>query len=392
MRIVVFHNFYRSSRPSGENAAVLSDVGLLREAGHDVLLARKDSDDALSGGLLGAAAAAGSAVYSVPGRRDAAAALRSFAPHVAHVHNLYPLWSPSLLDAARAEGVPTMQVLHNYRLSCLSASHVLNGRPCFKCLGERVPLQGAQHRCYGGSAAGSAVMTLSRAVNNPRLLRTDHFLAVSEVVRRRAIEHGVDPDRITIKPEHLAARPVEVVDSVGDGFLSIGRLDVNKGPLLLVEAYAAYRAAGGGQPLRIAGGGPLEGELRRRAASVPGIELLGQVPHDAVAAEIRRARAVVSPALWEEPFGLTVLEAWREQRPVIVTDLGSPAEMTSAGTGWVVQPDPSALATAMHAADDADEAARRGRAGGEELVRRYSPQTTLRAYEQAWSLAGVSTA
>ena len=45
MRVLVAHNAYVSTAPSGENAAVARDVAQLRAAGHDVRELARSSDD-----------------------------------------------------------------------------------------------------------------------------------------------------------------------------------------------------------------------------------------------------------------------------------------------------------------------------------------------------------
>ena len=44
MRVLVAHNFYRSSAPSGENQLVRAEVALLREGGVEVVEMFEDSD------------------------------------------------------------------------------------------------------------------------------------------------------------------------------------------------------------------------------------------------------------------------------------------------------------------------------------------------------------
>ena len=52
MRVLVAHNFYRSSAPSGENQLVKAEVALLREGGVDVVEMFEDSDT-IPGGVTG---------------------------------------------------------------------------------------------------------------------------------------------------------------------------------------------------------------------------------------------------------------------------------------------------------------------------------------------------
>ena len=70
MRIAVVHSFYRSDSPSGENQVVAQQVELLREAGHDVLLVARSSDE-LGTGLVDRVRLAPSAVVSVTSQNPA---------------------------------------------------------------------------------------------------------------------------------------------------------------------------------------------------------------------------------------------------------------------------------------------------------------------------------
>ena len=80
----------------------------------------------------------------------------------------------------------------------------------------------------------------------------------------------------------------------------------------------------------MAGGGPIEDAIKEAARGVPGIELLGHVDHARALQLMDDASFVVVPSLWDEPFGLAVVEAMARGRPVLVTNLGEPADRTAA--------------------------------------------------------------
>jgi hypothetical protein len=62
----------------------------------------------------------GAGPYSRPARDELARIIAEFAPAVVHVHNSFPLLSPSVYDACRAAGVAVVQTLH-YRTICAGA-------------------------------------------------------------------------------------------------------------------------------------------------------------------------------------------------------------------------------------------------------------------------------
>jgi glycosyltransferase involved in cell wall biosynthesis len=92
---------------------------------------------------------------------------------------------------------------------------------------------------------------------------------------------------------------------------------------------------------------------------------------------MNEAAFVVAPALWEEPFGLVVVEAMARGRPVLVTALGEPAEIVDDRSGWVVEPTVDALASGLRAAF-AGPFGTMGAAARRRYEERYSPPVAVR--------------
>ena len=152
----------------------------------------------------------------------------------------------------------------------------------------------------------------------------------------------------------------------GDYVLWVGRLEGNKRPGLLLDALALTRT---GVRAIFAGAGPQEPELRERAAArglAGRIEWRGVVSDEEKIALYAGARAVVYPPFGED-LGYVTLEAFLAGKPVITTaDAGGPTEFVRDGVNGFVAADAAGLAAAIDAyADDADLAARHGRAGRE---------------------------
>jgi glycosyltransferase involved in cell wall biosynthesis len=98
---------------------------------------------------------------------------------------------------------------------------------------------------------------------------------------------------------------------------------------------------------------------------------------------LRRSYAVAAPALWEEPFGLTITEAMAAGRPVVAYDSGAAGEIIVDGvTGSVVpRGDIAALGAAMERlVADEDLALRMGRAGRDRVVEKYSVPRMVQGY------------
>jgi glycosyltransferase involved in cell wall biosynthesis len=98
----------------------------------------------------------------------------------------------------------------------------------------------------------------------------------------------------------------------------VGRLVEAKGPL---DAVAAWRHSGVALPLVVAGTGPLRDQVE-----AAGAEVLGWVPHERLPRLLRRARALLMPSRWQEPFGIAGLEAVAFGVPVVAWDSGGMRE------------------------------------------------------------------
>jgi glycosyltransferase involved in cell wall biosynthesis len=167
MRVVVVHNRYRSAQPSGENLVVDQETMLLRRAGHEVIPYERESDEIERYPALRKALLPARVLWSPEDRQQLSGLLAAERPDVVHVHNTFPLMSPSILVACRDHGVPVVATLHNFRLLCANAQLLRAGGPCELCVG-RVPWRAVLHRCYRGSALATAPIAAGIQVHRSR--------------------------------------------------------------------------------------------------------------------------------------------------------------------------------------------------------------------------------
>jgi glycosyltransferase involved in cell wall biosynthesis len=155
-------------------------------------------------------------------------------------------------------------------------------------------------------------------------------------------------------------------DDAGDGFLVGGRLVRHKG---VRDAVRAWHLAGTGLPLRVAGDGPLADDLA-------GTEPLGWLSPVRLRQQLRRARALLFPSVWQEPLGILALEALAEGTPVIVANVGGTTDWSDAGCVRVLPGDVEAMAEALRRlADDPEAALELGQQGREMVADRYARAT-----------------
>jgi glycosyltransferase involved in cell wall biosynthesis len=338
--MLLLHNHYQ--QPGGEDEVFAAEGDLLEACGHRVLryVLHNDSVAEMRRPALAKATVWNSVVY-----REIRALIRRDRPQVAHFHNTFPLISPAAYYAARAEGVPVVQTLHNYRLLCPNALFFRDGGVCEDCLGKMVPWPGVAHACYRASRSSSAVV--AAMLTTHRTLGTwkaavDSYITLTEFARQKFIQGGLPAEKIVVKPNFVHPDP-----GPGQGrgryFLFVGRLSQEKGVDAMLAAWKRLRKK---VPLKIVGDGPLASKVGEAAERLSEVEWMGRQPKDRVLALMKDARALMFPSVWYEGFPMVIAEAYAVGLPVIASDLGSMSSLIDHGrTGLHFHPsDPDDLA------------------------------------------------
>jgi glycosyltransferase involved in cell wall biosynthesis len=325
MKALLVHNHYQQR--GGEDAVFAAEARLLEAHAECVIRYTAHNDEVAE---LSTIALATSTVWNQRHYRALRKVLRRERPDVMHVHNTLPLISPAAYYAARAEGVPVVQTLHNYRLLCPSANFLRDGKVCEECLGKSIPYPALVHRCYRESWAASGAVVTALTVH--RALRTwinqvDVFIALTEFAKRKHVEGGLPEERIVVKPQFVESDPGPG-DGGGDYALFVGRLSEEKGVEVLLAAWAGLADT---MPLRVVGEGPLSPAVAL-ATRHPGVQWLGGQPRAAVQALMQRARVLIVPSVCYEGFPLVIVEAFAAGLPVVVSDTGSLPSLVEDGT------------------------------------------------------------
>jgi glycosyltransferase involved in cell wall biosynthesis len=117
----------------------------------------------------------------------------------------------------------------------------------------------------------------------------------------------------------------------------------------------------------------------------PDFEVLGEISHEEKVDLLRRAKAVLFPIDWPEPFGLVMIEAMACGTPVIGTPRGAVPEVVDDGvTGWIVDVDdyPARAFERLTRLDEIDPQRCRDR-----VARLFSKGSMVAGYEAAFSVA-----
>jgi len=343
MRILLAHNYYRSGSPGGEDIVFEQERDLLLAAGHDVHSYTRSNDEVDENRFADQLRVLSGMQRSARTIRELRGVIRRFRPQVVHFHNVFPLISVSAYDVCRAEGVPVVQTVHNFRLSCSAAIHFRDGHICELCTPDN-PWPAVRYRCFRGSRAGSLAVASTLFRNNASRVhqrQITRFIALTNFSARRLTLAGIPAERIVIKPnfisDHFKRNDGE---PRGKGFVFAGRLSHEKGVKFLLETWAGL----GDIPLTIAGDGPLKNQLQSsaRQMGLP-VKFAGVVGREDLARVFRSARAVVVPSLcFEGGIPLSLLEAMATGTPVIASRIGGiPELITHESDGLLFDPSDS---------------------------------------------------
>lgn len=280
------------------------------------------------------------------------------------------------------------------RKGCFDIIHVHNGRSAIMAslagAGSSVPLVMSQHFLRPSRTNRRGMKRIvSNCIHQCLEKRISLHIAISEAVKQATIQHGVAPSskiQVVLNGVRLTS-PVspalpctnwpqnELQDTL---VFSAARAEPEKDLPTLIKAIQSALKYAPNVRCAIAGGGR---ELKSIEQLVDSLDLSGRVKLLGFRRDVAELMAACSvfvlPAL-AEPFGLVVVEAMAQGKPVIACNAGGPSEIVLHGvTGLLVPPnDPEAMGIAI--AELLNDAHKRSRMGAAGAVR-YQEQFTADA-------------
>ncbi len=321
------------------------DNGILASEGIDLV--------ALGGADLLSAAPLSAAVDGLHNRSTAMAITRWIAAHdtpstVYHVHGWSKILSPSLFDALDPVAERTIVHAHDFFAACPNGAfydyrrlETCARRPLSAdCLATSCDKRNFVHKTWRSARGANLFLQLRRRHRFRRIV------LLHEKMAAYFMRAGYAPERlITIRNPAKAFSETRVAAENNRDLFFIGRLDPEKG---ILEAVAAATKLG--LRLTVIGDGPLKAKIESVGAHV---QVLGWLPAQKISATISRARGLIMPSRYPEPFGLVAVEAAASGLPVLLPESAFLAEeMRSLGMAITFEPGkPEAMERAMMALD-----------------------------------------
>lgn len=329
MRVLVVHNRYQL--PGGEERVVESEIAMLESHGHDVKLLEELSSDIKR--PIEKIKAAFGFIFSISTYRKIVEAIDDFNPNVVHVHNYFPLVSPSVFYACKYKSVPVVHTLHNYRSICPTGLLFHEGRIDETSIRGN-PFFWVRYKVYRNSGIATFILALSIFLH--RFLGTwttkvDRFIALTEFQKEKYILAGWPERKIVVKPNFCDNLPDDLDSNANTGRYAIfvGRLSHEKGLDTILEAWTKINF-----PLKIVGEGPLEDELLKKGPR--NVDFLGKKSQASVYKLMSDADFLIVSSKCYEAFGLVVVEAFSCGTPVIAPALGGLPELVRDGANGLL--------------------------------------------------------
>ena len=286
--------------------------------------------------------------------------LRDERPDLAHVHLIWGQLTPSILRVLRRHKVPVVLTAHDYRIVC-PAYAFRNGRGeiCEKCHGTNF-WHCIGGNCCRGSKPLSAMMAAEQYFRNTffhpaKML--DGIIYVSDFCRNK---HEQYMPRLRELPAmrlyNMAMNilPEPAPRAAEPFYLFLGRLSQEKGIETIIDAFSRMPYL----RVKIAGRGPLEAELKKKAESLglTNVEFLGFKSGAELQQLTAEAKALILPSRWYENNPMTVIEAYSAGTPAIGAEIGGIPEIVVDGrTGFRFESgDPDSLVEALNKMETLD--------------------------------------
>ena len=202
MKILIVHNAY--GRISGEEVVIDNLAVLLAERGLIVQRFSRSSAE-IETTMLGKIPAFFSGIHNPFSRREFGRFLRETRPDVVHIHNLYPLISPSILPECTAQGIPVVMTVHNFRLVCPNGLLLSHDEICHRCLGGReywCVLRNCEKSIF--KSTGYALRTASARILRRYLDNVSHFICLSEFQKNILVRAGLPANLISVMANPLS--------------------------------------------------------------------------------------------------------------------------------------------------------------------------------------------
>jgi glycosyltransferase involved in cell wall biosynthesis len=333
IKILVIHNKYQSNNIGGEDIVYENELLSLREElGFENVYCYEVSNDNINKLSL---------LFNIWFSLKHFNNIKRMVSHnnidLVHIHNFYPILTPSIFKASKEAGAKVVHTLHNYRLWCISGIFYRDGHGiCELCIKKKFPIYGILNKCYRDSLIQSVLAQFSfwfyRSIK--AFDSIDYFFVLTNFQKDKIRSLGIEKDKIILKPNGLGSMPSTI--ETKDGYIYVGRIEESKG---ICELLRVWKKLPQKFSITIIGSGKLERDLKEKYQSL-NIIFKGKCSRLETLECISKSKYLIQPSILYETFGLTMIEAMGLGTPVIGFDIGTRSDFIEDKiNGFLCNPD-----------------------------------------------------
>lgn len=325
MKILVVHNRYQEA--GGEDSVFRNEVSALKRAGHLVTEYVQDNKTILD--WKNKCYVALNSIFSIKQFNTFKFLLESEQPDVVHVHNYFPIISPSIFYACSKKRIPVVHTLHNFRSICPTA-YLSYDNTIIETSIKRSSWWCVRKKVYRDSYIGTFFLTLMVEIH--KHIGTwnkvvDAFIVLTEFNRKKFIEAGFPAGKLFLKP-NFAIKPKALLSSPYKSkkpfAVFVGRLSNEKGIDFLLNSWQFI-------DYKLIIVGETKGHEALIASSPENVTFLGNQTKEEVINTMCSARCLIMASNWYECFPMVLAEAFSVSLPAVVPDLGSMSSIVKDG-------------------------------------------------------------
>jgi len=336
LRILILHNRYKSNNIGGEDVVFDNEVILLKEKlGKSNVFSYEVSNDNINKFKL-----LFGIWFSIKNYFEVSNIIKKEKIDIVHIHNFFPLLTPSIFKASKDAGVKVVHTLHNYRLWCLSGTLYREKYGiCELCTMQKYPIKGILFKCYRNSMIQSLMAQFSfwiyrlfNAFNN-----IDYYFVLSNFQKEKIKQFGIDEKKIVLKPNTLKIS--KNLENKKEGYIFVGRLEEHKGIHNLLNDWVKLDER---FVLTIIGSGDKDKTLEN-SYDQNNINFKGKCTRHETLEYISKSKYLIQPSVMYETFGLSIIEAMSYGVPVIGYDIGTRGDFIEDGVNGFISTENSLL-------------------------------------------------
>ncbi|MFD1615867.1 glycosyltransferase family 4 protein [Gelatiniphilus marinus] len=333
MKILIIHNKY--GKHSGEETVVYFQIKLLEEAGHKVVTYFRSSEE-LETMFLGKLKALIFSIFNPKSFRDLKKIIKAEQPDLIHIHNLYPLISPSVLPYLKTFKLPIIMTVHNYRLLCPNGLFFTKNKICEKCTGKGKELNAIINNCEKSifKSFGYAARNFTARLFKFYTKNVDYFLCLTEFQKIKLIKNGFDESKVLVINNVCEQVEVTANTQIGNQYIGyVGRISEEKGISTILSVAKQmpnvnFKLAGSVHP-----------KYKHIKDKYKNVQLLGFLSNDELLSFYKNSKFIIFPSICYETFGLSLVEAMSQKCAIIASDIaGVPEIVEHDKTGLLFKP------------------------------------------------------